>query len=426
MLGNVYIAGKYNGNFTLDASNQATSYGGDDVFIAKFSYIDGSIEWLKSFGSPDNDNLTLIKVDDSSNVYVSGIINDTTSGLLTIKPLKNKQSSIIVKIDKNGMVKSSQKFNYVHKDFYNNSTNIEATKDSSLSIDINNDTIAFSYSMENNSGGKISGCIKMNKSLIEYESSKKGISLMDLGYVKYFDDKLFQIAQLKFFTIKQYTVRYNDYERDNSQIIIESRDQGQDTIKNYLKDFTQIDNKIYAIGGIEVTENYTSLPTIKIKDNNDNIILTDTIKDISLGVHKGIIYKINKNISQTNIEYKYIDEISGIERLISIQSNKNSIIISGIKKENEKKDVFIIKYIDNGIPTNIKNLQEKEIIRVYPNPCKDKLYIDGYNNHKYDIYNLSGQIMISGIYKDEISVKSLNKGLYFLKINDKTVKFLKQ
>ncbi len=65
-------------------------------------------------------------------------------------------------------------------------------------------------------------------------------------------------------------------------------------------------------------------------------------------------------------------------------------------------------------------------IEVYPNPVKDKLFIDGVNGiTKYSVLNLSGAKVIKGIGK-VVDVSGLNSGIYILRINDKNIRFIKE
>jgi hypothetical protein len=65
--------------------------------------------------------------------------------------------------------------------------------------------------------------------------------------------------------------------------------------------------------------------------------------------------------------------------------------------------------------------------RIYPNPVKDKIYINGFDNKEYSINNQYGVTVKSGIVKDEsIILSDLVTGLYFLQINNSTTKIIKE
>ncbi|GGI57653.1 T9SS type A sorting domain-containing protein [Winogradskyella haliclonae] len=67
---------------------------------------------------------------------------------------------------------------------------------------------------------------------------------------------------------------------------------------------------------------------------------------------------------------------------------------------------------------------------VYPNPTNQILNIDGLKtSENVEIYNISGQKLFTktiDLNKNTIDVSQLSAGLYFLKINDESIKFIKQ
>ena len=54
------------------------------------------------------------------------------------------------------------------------------------------------------------------------------------------------------------------------------------------------------------------------------------------------------------------------------------------------------------------------------------IIIKNIKNQKYDIYNITGMQILSGILNaEEINVSNLSKGIYLIKIGNSTVKFIK-
>lgn len=69
---------------------------------------------------------------------------------------------------------------------------------------------------------------------------------------------------------------------------------------------------------------------------------------------------------------------------------------------------------------------------IYPNPVKDILYIKivekSISNSDYKVLDAAGRVVLSGVLsndKNQVNVNSLEKGIYFLKIANKTEKFIK-
>lgn len=101
----------------------------------------------------------------------------------------------------------------------------------------------------------------------------------------------------------------------------------------------------------------------------------------------------------------------------SIQFNYENQIIQ--KNSTVTKDITILAV----------NNSEKDAIKVYPNPVKDKLSVSGITkNQKYEIYSLDGKLIKTGTYSagQTIDVYSLTKGAYLLKIDSQNLKFIKE
>jgi hypothetical protein len=69
-------------------------------------------------------------------------------------------------------------------------------------------------------------------------------------------------------------------------------------------------------------------------------------------------------------------------------------------------------------------------LNVYPNPCRDILYINGVNyGETINIYNIHGQLLISQTLNTptaSIHIPHLAPGVYIIKQQNKTAKIIKQ
>ena len=80
-------------------------------------------------------------------------------------------------------------------------------------------------------------------------------------------------------------------------------------------------------------------------------------------------------------------------------------------------------------PTAIAKHTNRSEVKVYPNPTRNQLTIENYElgMGDYTIYNIVGQIVMQGsLQSNTINVESLVNGMYFLRIGEKTVKFVKE
>ena len=79
-----------------------------------------------------------------------------------------------------------------------------------------------------------------------------------------------------------------------------------------------------------------------------------------------------------------------------------------------KNNGFYIKpKINSNIDINIRN----ETVFVFPNPVLNVLYVKGINFGKIQIFDIIGNLRLESTSL-EIDIKSLNKGIYILVIND--------
>ena len=87
--------------------------------------------------------------------------------------------------------------------------------------------------------------------------------------------------------------------------------------------------------------------------------------------------------------------------------------------------------IENVIETGIHKFSfTAPVFALYPNPTDGQLKIKNYKlieNAEYSIYNVVGQIIMQGaLQSNTINVESLTSGMYFLKVGNKTVRFVKE
>lgn len=78
---------------------------------------------------------------------------------------------------------------------------------------------------------------------------------------------------------------------------------------------------------------------------------------------------------------------------------------------------------------NIINTDQESDLFIYPNPAKDFIFIANSQEERIivKIYSVNGQLMLSGEFDSgsQINVGNLKKGLYLIKVNEKTLKFSK-
>lgn len=74
--------------------------------------------------------------------------------------------------------------------------------------------------------------------------------------------------------------------------------------------------------------------------------------------------------------------------------------------------------IETGITTGINEIAEKEV-KIYPNPAKDNIIIEGVTKAKIELSNLQGQVIKSVNVSDDkinMDISDLSNGIYSMKI----------
>ena len=75
--------------------------------------------------------------------------------------------------------------------------------------------------------------------------------------------------------------------------------------------------------------------------------------------------------------------------------------------------------------SGLKNV-DKNSVFLYPNPATSSLHIAGADRENVQIYSMDGKMVYNGINDGkEINVSALEKGIYAVRINGKTLKFSK-
>ncbi|ARV05658.1 hypothetical protein BTO04_02630 [Polaribacter sp. SA4-10] len=95
-------------------------------------------------------------------------------------------------------------------------------------------------------------------------------------------------------------------------------------------------------------------------------------------------------------------------------------------------DTYGWTFTDGGLDCTSLGLEDQNriAISIYPNPVKDKLFIQGVSNPaKVSIYNVLGKLVLSKTTSSEVDLEGLQSGVYIIKIMDQqketTRKFIK-
>ncbi|NML70470.1 T9SS type A sorting domain-containing protein [Chryseobacterium sp. RP-3-3] len=173
-----------------------------------------------------------------------------------------------------------------------------------------------------------------------------------------------------------------------------------------------INNKIYLVGDNNKNGTSNYMPMIAKLDINGNL-------DSSLngtGILTQTIY--------SNYDANLKD--------IMVQPITNKLLVFGESNTpGGKLARFVFRVIDQEFLGVDDKVNKKEILNIYPNPVKDAISFNENTlvktNEVYGIYDLTGKDVLKGKLDEsmKINVSYLQKGVYILRIQQETIKFIK-
>jgi len=160
-----------------------------------------------------------------------------------------------------------------------------------------------------------------------------------------------------------------------------------------------------------------------------------TITDTKGGVIVG--KQNNSNVNVSNCYYRNIsggnNSLGGISKTEDFMKTIQMVELLGSAFWQDDMPYFNQGYpiLFNKATTGITEFTSSDKVTIYPNPVRNQLKIKNYelrNITDYVIYNIMGQIVMQGKSDatSTINVESLANGVYYLKITDKFVKFVKE
>jgi len=128
--------------------------------------------------------------------------------------------------------------------------------------------------------------------------------------------------------------------------------------------------------------------------------------------------------------------VEWVRRIYSLSDYANQPLYIGIQCVTDNGFCFMVDDIEIGSSVDISGNPEMNSLRIYPNPAKDKIYIDfgdfAFNEAKIEIYNMMGK-MVMMFNTGEKSPKTfiayifgLDAGIYLVKINDSRMSISKK
>lgn len=213
---------------------------------------------------------------------------------------------------------------------------------------------------------------------------------------------------------------------------------------------------VYAQINQEIAGTYTGLLSVSIEDvpigkpSTENVYLTAAENDqITLEI-KNFSFKLGNNVMElgdiiipkvdlqengntiyllpTDVKLTLAEPIGEVD----VHLNQSTVIDKELALTLSVKTIYpdeLIVDVDFKGTMSATGISDVTLNKptVYYNPSIDALMVQGAENQKYDIYNVTGMQILSGILNtEEVNVSTLSRGLYLIKIGNTTVKFIKK
>jgi cytochrome c peroxidase len=75
--------------------------------------------------------------------------------------------------------------------------------------------------------------------------------------------------------------------------------------------------------------------------------------------------------------------------------------------------------------TSISINEQKKIINVFPNPAQNTISLEGQKDVNFQIFSIKGKKIMEGVYQGKINISTFIPGIYFINIDGKSIKFIK-
>ncbi len=209
--------------------------------------------------------------------------------------------------------------------------------------------------------------------------------------------------------------------------------------------FESSDNQVASVEGTTVTINSAGTAIITASQSgNDSIVEAQSI-DQSLLVSKATLAVTADDktraegepnpaltitytgwIGTDNEDSLDVKPIASTDANVSSEAGSYDITLSGGLDNNYDFD-----YTNGTLSiTAVSGTNEisSESLKIYPNPVSTYLMIEGtdYRELDYEVYNVTGELLMKGVVTDRIDLTDLHSGVYLLKLNHTLFRITKQ
>lgn len=356
----LFVAGEFKDSIYFDTTLLvSTNIGNSDIFLACLDF-DGNYQWIRQAGGNGWDVSRGIDIDDSSNIFLTGIFMETAYFDSLSVASDGSGDAFLAKYDINGSI------HWVIP------------------------MLGTSYTW----GRSVITCDNNIYVMGHFEGNAQfgSYNLISQGNSDYFISKFDEDGNILW--VKQITTTL-DFMDDFWNHSLESDEQGNIYITGYF-----MDSLVYDSLSVQSNGSY-DIFVIKIDNVGDLVWCLTAGNDNSYGDYsRSIARDDNGNLFITG---RFYDTLCFGDTCVT---------------SNGSADIFIAKIIET--PLNIEFVKETMQIDIFPNPANIFLSIVSEDNEiqKVEIINGNGKSILS--YKNlnmhHIDVSSLSKGVYFVRV----------
>ncbi|MEW5676197.1 SBBP repeat-containing protein [Flavobacterium enshiense] len=430
---NLYVLGAFNSPSITIGSTTLTNSGSYDIYLAKFNS-DGDLIWVKNISGTNSESAEGLTVDSSGNVYVGGRFNSSsiTIGTTVLNNTTSSGAAFLLKFDSLGNPIWNKVINGSSDD-YIEAISVDSLGNVFVAGGFYSPTLSFDTTNLNNTNNYKDIFIAKYNSTGIFQWAKKigGTNDDDVRNIKL--DNNGNLYLTGHFSSPILTLGTTTLTRISSQDI-------------FLTKYNTNGNLVWAKKA--GNSSYNTSTGLTIDSNNNSYISGAYFSSITFGNLPELVSQGNQDVFLAKYDSSgneiWSKSNGGIfnDFGFALTSNQlNEIFLTGtvgpqcapfddIDAYSNTAYNFISKL--NSSQLNIDTFTDKKL-NICQNPVNEKICISNninLNQKNYIIFDCLGKIISSSEFErntNDIDVKNLPSGIYFLRIEDyEAIKFIKK
>lgn len=179
------------------------------------------------------------------------------------------------------------------------------------------------------------------------------------------------------------------------------------------------------IGEVEISKDTLYVYQGCVPGPDHFIITNNTLENVEILGYSSEEFDVDCTSSTGDIVGVTIEPSESLSVEVWAYPGRDNIIIEGTLILNTSYGDFELTVIWEDVGASVDEYGAK-MFTLYPNPAKDYLMINGENLGNVSIFNAFGQKIAEYVASDELNIATSNyeNGVYFVKVGDKTQRFV--